>query len=131
MDNFNQNQSYGQPNQNQGFGQGGMYQTPGNTNFTQPTGVNAPNYTLYLILSIILIAGICCCNVVSLVLGIISIVYLTQANSFFKMGNMAMYEAKIKVSKILIIVGYALIVLGIILNIVSGAFSTIVSILNS
>jgi hypothetical protein len=152
MDNFNQNQNYGQPNQgfgpqdscfspennsfgpqvdnygqqNGGFGQGGF--GPQNGGFNQPPmGVNSPNYTLYLVLSIILILGICCCNIISLILGIIAIVTLMQANDFFKMGNMMMYEDKIRTTKILILVGYGLIVAGIVLNIAVGTFSTIAS----
>ena len=50
-----------------------------------------------------------------------------QANNYFKYGEYNMYQARIKSAKIVNIIGWALIVVSIVLNIVTGVFSAITS----
>lgn len=115
MDNFNNQNSYNQNNYN------GM-----NNTFNQSVGQgSAPDYMLWLILGIVQICLICCCNIFSCVCGIITVIMAVQANNYFKYGNYTMYQARIKSAKIANIIGWALIVVSIVLNIVTGVFSTI------
>lgn len=112
MDNFNNQNNYN-----------GM-----NNNFNQPVGQgNAPDYMLWLILGIVQICLICCCNIFSCVCGVITVIMAVQANNYFKYGDYNMYQARIKSAKIVNIIGWALIVVSIVLNIVTGVFSAITS----
>lgn len=60
---------------------------------------SAPNFTMYLILSI---AELLCCSFIT---GIIALILTIMANSAYKIGNMIDYQSKMKISKILLIVG--------------------------
>ena len=122
MDNFNQNQNnYSQGNYNNGMNM--------NTNFVPQQG-SAPDYTLWLILGIVQICLICCCNIFTCVCGIITVVSICQANNYFKTGNLPMYQGKLKTAKTANIIGWALIVLSLIINIVTGMFSSVMDIIN-
>lgn len=111
MDSFNQNQnSYG--GMNNGFNQ-------------QMNQGNAPDYMLWLILGIVQICLLCCCNIFTCICGIITVVMVVQANNYFKCGNYPMYQGKIRSAKIANIIGWALIILSLVINIFSGVFSAI------
>ena len=78
-----------------------------------------PSNTLHVVLAVINIVMICCCNPISLVLGIIALVMALGAK---KEPTLEGAKQKLKTSLILSIVGLALMVLG---SIVSIIFSSI------
>ena len=79
----------------------------------------APNNTLHIVLAVINIVMICCCNPISLVLGIIALVMAIGAK---KETTAEGAKQKLKISLILSIVGLGLMILG---SIVSFIFSSI------
>ena len=95
---------------------------------TQPTGMNAPDYMLWLILGVIQIILICCCNLFSFIMGILTVVFVIAANNQYKMGNMLGYQSKIKVAKIINIVGWVLMIVNFVVAIVGGIFEIIAGI---
>lgn len=88
---------------------------------------NAPEYTLWLVLGIIQIVCICCCNPFTTICGIITVVFVYAANNAYKINNTELYQSKIKSAKIVSIIGLALFVGGIILNIVLGMCTTLMN----
>lgn len=110
MDNFNQN-NYG--GMNNGFN-------------PQMNRGNAPDYILWLILGIIQICLLCCCNLFTCMCGVITVIIAVQANKYFKCGNYAMYQGKIRSAKTVNIIGWVLMIVSLAINIFSGVFSAIV-----
>lgn len=110
-DNNNSNQNNITENQdNQQMG-GGVY---GNISYQQYQPVNnqnvhAPNYMLWLILGIIQILNMCCCNPFTAVCGIITMVLAIKADKEFLKGNFYEYQTNMEVAKILNIIGWCLV----------------------
>ena len=119
MDNFQ--------NQGQQF-----YQSPnqGNMNGNINGNGNAPDYILWLVLGIIQICLICCCNFLTCICGIFTVIFIVQSNNSFKINNYVLYQEKLKLAKILNIVGWVLIIVNIIINIFAGMFTTILEIVS-
>lgn len=88
---------------------------------------NSPDFTLWLVLGIIQICMICCCNCLSLITGTITVVLVILANNSYKAGNLADHDSKIKIAKIVNLVGWGLFVVNIIINLVGGVFSSVMS----
>lgn len=97
----------------------------GTSTFTQNNvtmnGGKAPGYMLWLILGIVQICSLCCCNCVMFIFGTLTVVFACIANNAFKNGDMFTYQAKLKVAKILNIIGWCIGILGWIISLVSGA----------
>lgn len=113
-ENQSQNQ-YGNTNQ---YGNQQMY------NMNNTTG-SAPDYMVWLILGIVQIMLICCCNLLSLVTGILTVVFAVSANNQYKVGNMIDYQSKMKTAKIINIVGWLLMVVNFIIGFFGGLFELI------
>ncbi len=99
---------------------GGIY---GNVQYQQTQmnnnqNVNAPNYILWLILGIVQITNICCCNPFTSVCGIITVILAIKANKEFLNGKFYEYQANMKVAKILNILGWCLVPIGFIIWII-------------
>lgn len=99
---------------------GGIY---GNVQYQQPQqnnyqNVNAPNYILWLVLGIVQIMNICCCNPFTSVCGIITVILAIKANKEFLNGKFYEYQANMKVAKILNILGWCLVPIGFIIWII-------------
>lgn len=115
MDNFGNNQ-YGQT-----YNQPNNFNNVNNTN----TGMNAPDYMLWLILGIIQIVTLCCCNCVAPIFGIITVIMVVGANNKYKTGDAFGYQKSMKTAKIINIVGWVLMFAGTIISFVTGMFSSI------
>lgn len=114
--NFGSNQTFGGPNlSGQGFGN--------NQNFV---GMNAPDYMLWLILGIIQILALCCCNCVGPITGIITVIMVVSANNLYKSGDAVNYSSKMNIAKIVCCIGFGLMLVGWIIGIISGIFESIV-----
>lgn len=117
------NQGFGQ-NMNQGYGQPIHQNFGGPVGYTESTQSKAPEYTLWLVVGIILtVLGCCCCcggGVTVPVVGILLIIFSSLGNSAYKEGRMVDYQKWFKWCKITIIVGTVLIVLNIIIGIIGG-----------
>ena len=87
----------------------------------QPAGT-APGYMLWLILGIVQTISTCCCcgGCISLVFGILTMIFAVQANGAFKVGDVMKYKSKINTAKIINIVGWVLTVGLMILGMVTG-----------
>lgn len=79
-----------------------------------------PNNVLHIVLAVINILGICCCNPVSLVLGIIALVMAIGAK---KEPTIEGAKHKLKISLILSIVGIGLVILGSILSLILSSLN--------
>lgn len=92
----------------------------------QPAG-NAPGYMLWLILGIAQTISTCCCcgGCVSLVFGILTMVFASQANGAFKIGDVNKYRSKLNTAKIMNIIGWVLTIGLTILGMVTGLAGTI------
>ena len=84
------------------------------SNQVKPSG-NAPGYMLWLVQGILQIFQLCCCGCIQFIFGILTIIYASQANKAFKECNLITYKEKIRLAKILNIIGW---VLGIIITLV-------------
>lgn len=94
----------------------------------QPTTTgNAPDYMLWLILGIVQICSLCCCNCFTFIAGILTVIFVCGANNMYKIGDMMTYASKMKTAKIINIIGWALIIVSIVINIVTGIFNSIMS----
>lgn len=113
MDNFGGNQFGQQYNQ--------QYSQQPNLN----SGMNAPDYMLWLILGIIQIITLCCCNCVAPIFGIITVVTVIGANNKYKAGDIVGYQSSIKTAKIVNIVGWVIMFAGSIIGVASGMLSSI------
>ena len=130
--NYNQNYNYnyqngmngqynnGYPNMNNGYnnnqqGMGGLF------------GDLDPNtqYMIWLISGIVQIVNICCCNVLSLVFGIIAVIFASKAKQGILNGDRNEFERNIKNARLISLIGWVVIVLNIILNIALGFFSAV------
>lgn len=100
---------------NNGMNMGGMNQTP----------MNAPDYMLWLILGIIQICLVCCCSFPTAICGIITVIAICSANTWYKSGNIGMYQAKLKTAKLANIIGWALMIIIFVVNIVGGIFEAV------
>ena len=120
MDQFqnNQGQQFNGGQQVNNFNQGQQFNV-GNQ--------NAPEFTLWLVLGIVQICLICCCNLLTCVCGILTVIFISNANNFYKLGQMVEYQAKVKSAKIANLVGWGLIVVSIIFNIFAGVFDQLQS----
>lgn len=117
------NSQYGQ-NDNQ-YGQNGQDFNQ-NTGLNQGfTGLNAPDYMLWLILGIVQVFTLCCCNCTAPITGAITIVLVIMANNSFKSGNAMDYSSKMNIAKIVCCIGYGLMIVGIIISFFSGIVSSI------
>lgn len=104
-----------------------QFQNQQNQNFNQQPNGNAPDYMLWLVLGIVQILTLCCCNCFTFIFGIITVIFACTANTAFKQGNLNSYAEKIRLAKIMNIIGWALIAVSVILNLVTGVFSSILS----
>lgn len=120
----NMNNGYGQQ-MNQGYGPQGYGPQMSNSQTTQS---KAPEYTLWLVIGIILtVIGCCCCcggGITVPVVGILLIIFACLGNNAYKEGRMLDYQKWFKRCKITIIVGVILIILNVIIGIVGG-FATV------
>ncbi len=78
------------------------------------------HFAIQLVFAIIEIL-LCCFSPVAMILGIIGLVFAVQANTSFQLGKAEEFKAKSKTSNILLIIGGALAIFGVIINIVVGA----------
>lgn len=108
-------------------GAGGMNSMNGAGGMNMQTGGMAPNVMLWIVLGAVQALFICCCNVLSFLAGVATIILACMANTAFNTGNMKGYQDNIKYAKIVNIAGWVLMVLGFILNIVFGLFDLITS----
>lgn len=76
------------------------YYNQGMNQMPQMNPQSTPEFTKCLVLSIIQM--LCCCQIT----GIIALVFTILANSAFKIGNFADYQAKIKGAKTTLTVGW-------------------------
>lgn len=145
----------GQPQENS-FGQGGQQTTPFgqgqqygqtgqgfNQQYGQPNGVDniaamaggfigtsAPDYMLWLILGIVQICTLCCCNCTAPITGIITVILVVMGNTSYKQGNLADYQSKMKIAKIVCGVGFGLMLIGWIISLFTGVFDFMISSIN-
>lgn len=126
--------SYGNVNMNQGMGPlqggyGGMNMGMGMGMQGQPmNNMDAPQYTLWLVLGIVQALSLCCCNIFCFGTGLATILIAVKANNAFKMGNIPQYQKDINTAKIINLVGWGLLILGIIGQIFTGMFSAMAEI---
>lgn len=124
--------SYGNVNMNQGMGPlqggyGGM--NMGMSMQGQPmNNMDAPQYTLWLVLGIVQALSLCCCNIFCFGTGLATILIAVKANNAFKIGNIPQYQKDINTAKIVNLVGWGLLILGIIGQIFTGMFSAMAEI---
>lgn len=91
---------------------------------------NAPDFMLWLILGLIQTISCCCGGCIALITGIITIVFACMANDCYKSNNMAVYQSKMQVAKIVNIIGWILSVLCIIASIFTGVFNKVMELVN-
>lgn len=94
------------------------------TNATNNQVQNAPEYTLWLTISIALIvAGCCCCcggGITVPITGIIMLIFTILGNKAFKVRDATNYRKYFKYAKITLIAGAVLICINIIISVISG-----------
>ena len=88
-------------------------------------GGNAPEYTLWLILGIVQMLGLCCCNCIAFGFGLGTVITISNANNAFKNGDMMTYQSKVKTAKIINLIGWAIMFGGVIISFVTGAFGMV------
>lgn len=93
-------------------------------------GASAPDYMLWLILGIVQICTLCCCNCTAPITGIITVILVVIGNTSYKQGNLMDYQSKMKIAKIVCGVGFGLMIIGWIISLFSGMFELIFSSLN-
>lgn len=93
-------------------------------------GASAPDYMLWLILGIVQICTLCCCNCTAPITGIITVILVVMGNTSYKQGNLMDYQSKMKIAKIVCGVGFGLMIIGWIISLFSGMFELIFSSLN-
>lgn len=103
-------------NMNNGMHMGGGYKM---------NGGNAPEYMLWLILGIVQMLGLCCCNCVAFGFGLATVLLISNANNAFKNGDMMTYQSKVKTAKIVNIIGWVIMFSGVIISLVTGAFDMV------
>lgn len=130
--NANNNSGYFEsPVNNGGYNQNNF---EANQQFMQgnnPMDNGAKEYVLWLVLGIIQALSICCCNWVAVITGTITIIFAIQANSQRLMGNYYAFKKKIGVAKVVNLIGWGLMVVSIVLNLVFGLTDFIKSLFSS
>lgn len=125
---FNGNQMYGQGNMSNGQNNmGNMNGNINNPNLYAPNNNmgaggnigNLPGFTATLICSILEL--VCCCNWIC---GILGIVFCVMGNNAWKIGNANDAYSKIKIAKIILIVGIVLAIISSAVGCASGIFSS-------
>lgn len=111
-----QQQNYQQQNYQQGYQQG--YQQQGIVN----------QYMTWLIAGAVQVLCLCCCcSWMSLITGIMTIVFAVLANQAYNSNDQMAYYKNIKIAKISNIVGWVLLLVGIVINMVAGIFANILN----
>lgn len=132
--NYNSNNNYNYQNGNMGQNyQNSSYQGPnpniqnGNSGIGGLFGDLDPNtqYMIWLISGIVQIVNICCCNVFSLVFGILTVVFASKAKQALYTGGKDEFEKQIKTARMISLIGWIVIILNVILNIALGFFSAV------
>lgn len=127
MDNNNMNNGYYEsPVNNQYVNQQMYNQQMGNPMMS--TGTNAPDYMLWLVLGIVQIVLICCCNLLACIAGVLTVIFVIAANNSYKMGNMIDYQSKMKTGRIINIVGWVLMIANLVIAFFAGVFELITGI---
>lgn len=110
-----------------GFDQSGQYQNNQyNTGFDPLIAQKmSAQYLLWLILGILQSLSICCCNWFGVVTGILTIVMVVRAKKAFQRGDMYRSMSSLKAAMIINIIGWVLLIVTSIVNIVAGTFSVI------
>ena len=90
-------------------------------------GASAPDYMLWLILGIVQICTLCCCNCTAPITGIITVILVVMGNTSYKQGNLMDYQSKMKIAKIVCGVGFGLMIIGWIISLFSGMFEFMLS----
>lgn len=102
-----------------------MNQNTQQVNAQLPNNGNVPGYMLWLLLGIAQILTLCCCNCITFIFGILTVVFACIANNQFKQGNIIMSTANIKKAKIFNILGWLLIIVNFVINLLLGVFEYI------
>lgn len=112
MDNWN-NDMDNQNMNNMGNmgGMGGDFNNRFNYGADTQNNGETPGFVKYLILSIL--ETLCCCQIA----GIIGIVFTVLFNSAYKSGNIADFESKQKIAKVVLLIGLGI---GIVANLIVG-----------
>lgn len=117
-------ETYGQADQ-QVYGQ--TYGQANYGNMVPPLDKNGQplknTFAMKLTFSILEILCCCGCNIITMILGIISCVFTTQANTAYKEGRWDEYKSKRKTSSILLWIGLGVALLYLIINIIAVAMS--------
>lgn len=123
--NGNANMNYQNPN-NMGMNNGYQQQN-NNSGLGGLFGDLDPNtqYIIWLVSGIIQIINICCCNVFSLVFGILTVIFCSKAKQGIYSNDRMTFEHNIKTARLLSLIGWIVIVLNVILNIALGFFSAV------
>ena len=112
-------QSYGQSSQSYGqsYGQssqsyGTVYGQPGYSVGGTPMGNDGQplknNYAMKMVFGILEILCCCGCNIITMILGIIALVFNGKANRAYQQGNAQEYKSNAKTSTILLWVGFGI-----------------------
>lgn len=80
---------------------------------------------LWFILGIVQVCLICCCNYLTFITGIITLIFASKAKSFIGFGNQYQAKEYVNKAKIVNLIGWGLMVINIVINIISGVFSVI------
>ena len=137
-DNNNMN-GYGMGNGlGNGMGMGGNFGGP-NNGMGNPYGMNNngmnpnnmgnggkdPNtdITIWTVLGIIQIILVCCCNFTTFITGIITMVFISKAKTALYTSDVQSFTSYVKSAKIANLIGWGLMILNILLNVVLGTFS--------
>lgn len=86
---------------------------------------NAPEYMLWFVLGVIQISLICSCSLTTSICGIITVVKALKANNYFKYGEYSMYKSSLRSSKVANILGWAALVLKLVIVMVIGVFENL------
>lgn len=80
---------------------------------------NTPGFNLLLVLGIIQVLGICCCNMFTFIFGVLTIVFAVKADEDYKSGRHYYYE-NLKTAKVFNIIGWVFFVTGLFISIIGG-----------
>lgn len=116
---------------NTGFGQNGQYQNNQYNSFDPLLAQKfTARYMIWLILGIAQSLSLCCCNWFGVLTGIATIVLVLKAKKEFNRGNLYKSVSNLKIAGIINIIGWVILVVVSILNLIFGTFQVLFSPIN-
>lgn len=119
--NYSQNNEFNNQNQSENWDNPTGF---GNNNGMMNSKLDS-DIQLLFILGIIQVLMVCCCNFMTFIAGIVTLVLVSKAKSIHGYGNQQQASNMVTKAKIANVVGWILLVLNTIINLVAGVFRVV------